>query len=270
VDFSSQQRQQLIGILIVAIACSSFCRSVFADNVEDSESDSSITSDIRHRIDIGTIHLDSISTDSLSGLIGYTYNITSNTNFNVTVPYLDPDTATGSNSGFGDTVLSLSFLPLVKVSANPWVPRTVGTGVSILAPTGNAKEGRSLDSWVVTPFVGLVIPLNDHFFLAPQLGYVHSLDKTAAGVDLRLGFAEMGFAYVSDRGFWTSYFPRFVFDFERDGWAIDHRLAIGKMVTENFGFSVDFALIERFNFGSETPNAKGFDNLTQLSVHFAY
>jgi hypothetical protein len=270
VDYSPHRRDQVFGALIVAITCFIFSQSVVADDAEDSESDNSAAAALRHRIDISAVFLDGISADALNGILGYTYSLTSNTNFNVTVPYLDPDTATGRNSGFGDTAFSLSFVPLVEISANPWVPRTVGTGISVLAPTGNADEGRSLDAWVITPYVGLVIPLTDQFFLAPQLGYVHSLDKTAADVDLRLAFAEFGIAYVSVKGFWASYFPRFAFDLERDDWAIDHRLALGKMVTRTVGLSLDYVFIERFNFGSYIPDASGFDRQIELNVHFAY
>jgi hypothetical protein len=238
--------------------------------VGDSEPDNSATAAIRHRIDVTAVYLDGDSADSINGLLGYTYSLTSNAIVNVTVPYIDPDRATGGNSGFGDALLSFSYVPLVKVSANPWVPRTVGTGISVLAPTGSTKDGRSLDAWVITPYVGLVIPLSDQFFLAPQLGYTHTLDEAVGGTDLRLAFAEVGIAYVSLKGFWASYFPRFIFDLERDDWAIDHRIALGKMVTSNVGFSIDYVFIERFNFGSDIPNVRGFDKQIELSVHFAY
>jgi hypothetical protein len=262
-------QHQLFGFLILAIACSTFSQSVVADGAEDNESQSTAAAP-RHRFDISAVFLDGDSTDSLNGLLGYTYTLTSNTILNVTVPYLDPDRSTGDNSGFGDTLISLSFVPLVEVSANPWVPRTVGTGISVLAPTGNGDEGRSLDTWVITPYLGLVIPLSDRFFLAPQLGYVHSLDEIATDVDLRLAFAEFGFAYVSLDGFWASYFPRFAFDLEREDWAIDHRLALGKMLNANVGLSIDYVFIERFNFGSDIPNASGFDRQIELNVHFAF
>jgi len=256
--------------LFIAIAVLTFSQSVVANDVEDGQSENSATEEIRHRIDIGAVFLDQISADALHGIVGYTYDLTTNSNFNVTVPYLDPDRDTGGNSGFGDAIFSLSFVPSVRMSANPWVPRTVGTGISVLAPTGNADEGRSLDAWIVTPYLGLVIPLSDRFFLAPQIGYTHSLDTTAADTDLRLAFAEVGFAYVSSKGFWASYFPRFSFDLERDDWAINHRIALGKMVTRKFGLSVDYLWIERFNFGSDVPNLRGFDRQIELGVHFAF
>jgi len=248
--------------LFVAVACFTLSQSVVANDVDDAP--------LRHRVDIGAIFLNGFSADSMIGTVGYTYNLTTSANFNVAVPYLDPDTATGGDSGFGDTILSLSYVPSVEISANPWVPRTVGTGLSILAPTGNVNEDRSLDAWVITPYLGLVIPLTDHFFFAPQLGYSHSLDKVVGDVDLRLAFTELGFAYVSDKGFWASYFPRFAFDLECDDWAIDHRLAVGKMVTRKFGLSIDYVFVERFNFGSDIPDAHGFDRRVELNVHFSY
>lgn len=224
----------------------------------------------RHRINLGALFLDQVSSDSFNGIVGYTYNLTHNANIGVTVPYIDPDTSAAGNSGIGDTIVALSFVPSVRIGANPWVPRTVGTGIAVLAPTGDPDERRSLDSWVVAPYLGLIIPLSEKFFFAPQLGYVHSLDKTAAGTDLRIAFAETGFGFVAFNGFWASYFPNFSFDVESDDWAINHRLAIGKMLSKNFGLSVDYTYIERFNFGSNLPGESGFDRQIDLNVHFAF
>ena len=224
----------------------------------------------RHRIDIGASFLDALSADTLNGTVGYTYNLSSKSNFNLAVPYLDPDTNTVSNSGFGDAILSFSYVPSAQISAHPWVPRTVGTGIAVLAPTGNANEGRSLDTWVIAPFVGLVLPMTDRTFIAPQVGYVHSLDKTIADTDLRLAFAEIGFGFVAINGFWTSYFPQFVRDLESDDWVINHRFAIGKMFSPKFGMSLDYSLIERFDFGSNLSAEPGYNKLIELSAHFNF
>ena len=224
----------------------------------------------RHRIDLGALFLDEVSSDSFNGTVGYTYNLTHNANIGVTLPYIDPDTSASGNSGIGDTIVALSFVPSVRIGANPWVPRTVGTGIAVLAPTGDADEGRSLDSWVVSPYLGLIVPLTDSFFFAPQIGYVYSLDKTAAGTELRIAFAETGLGFVAFNGFWASYFPSFAFDMETDDWAINHRLAIGKMLSTNFGLSLDYTFVERFHFGSDLPDDSGFDRQIEFNVHFAF
>lgn len=252
--------------LIIFAVCVIWYRESSADSVTNQAPEPTQ----RHRIDLTAIFLDTVSTDTFNAIVGYTYNLSPNTNINVSVPYLDPDTYSAGNSGFGDTVFSFSYVPSVEVGANPWVPRTVGTGIAVLIPTGDASEGRSADAWLVSPYVGLVIPLSDRLFVAPQLGYIHSLDTTADGTDLRLAFADVGLGFVANNGFWSSYFPQLIRDFENDDWAINHRIAIGKMFSRNFGLSIDYSFIERSDFGSNLPGEDGFDEQLELNAHFTF
>jgi len=224
----------------------------------------------RHRIDLTAVFLDTLSTDSANGILGYTYNLASNSIVNFSIPYLNPDIGVSGDSGFGDTVFSFSYIPSVKASANPWLPRTIGTGIAVLIPTGNSSEGRSLDAWVVSPYLGLLIPLTDRFFFAPQIGYTHSLGRIADGSDLRFAFADLGLGFVTNSGFWLSYFPKFTRDFESDEWAVNHRFAIGKMLAGTFGLSLDYSLIDRFDFGNNLPDPTGYDEALELNVHFAF
>jgi hypothetical protein len=244
--------------------------SLADDEDQDDPSVERVRSQPRHRIDVSAVFLDNVSADSVNGVVDYTYNLNSKSNISVSVPFVDPNTSTGGNSGIGDTVMAFSYVPSVTVSANPWVPRTVGSGFAALAPTGSAKDGRSLDTWVLTPFLGLVIPITDRVFIAPQVGYVHSVDKTIAGTDLRLAYGELGVSFVAFNGFWSSYFPKFVRDLESDEWAVNHRLGVGKMLSTRFGLSIDYSFIERFNFGSDLPAQSGFDELIELRMHYAF
>lgn len=264
-------RHQLTRSLGAVVACLLVSQPGFADQAAASKPQGENTTDVlRHRIDAGAVFLDSISADSINGIFGYTYNLTSKSNINLSVPYLDPDTGTSSNSGFGDIVMSYSYVPSSTISAHPWVPRTIGTGIALLAPTGDAKEGRSIDSWVVAPYIGLVVPLAKRVFIAPQAGYVHSLDQTVSGTDLRLAFAQIGLGFVTLNGFWTSYFPQFVRDLESDEWVINHRFSIGKMVSQKFGLSFEYTLVERFIFGSNLPTEVGFDKQIEFNMHFNF
>ena len=223
-----------------------------------------------HRIDIGTSFLNTVDLDSFVASLGYTYNVSDSSNLSVTLPVLDPDTARSGNSGVGDMVLAYSWVPFLRVSANPWVPRTVGTGVAVLAPTGNPESGRSLDAWIVAPYVGFAILATDRIVLTPQLGYVHSLDKTIDGVDIRLGFVELGFSFVALNGFWVSYVPQIVRDVESNEWTDNHQVSIGKMFSPGFGASVGYSYFDRFNFGSDAPGQLGFDRQLDLNIHFTF
>lgn len=224
----------------------------------------------RHRIDIGTSFLNTIAVDSFVATVGYTYNVTRSSNFNVTLPLIDPDTELSGDSGTGDLIAAYSWVPSLRVGANPWVPRTVGTGIAILAPTGSVSAGRSLDAWIVAPYAGLVLPMTDRFIIAPQAGYIHSLDRTADNVNLRLVYTELGFSFVALNGFWITYLPQLVRDLEAADWSTNHRLSIGKMFSRRFGASIDHAWFERFNFGSDVPGERGYDRQVDLNIHFTF
>jgi hypothetical protein len=255
-------------MLVVAI----FCVIVGTAAGEEQESwhGADDVGDNRHRIDFGAIFLDGLSTDSLDFLVGYTYNLTSRSNLSISMSYINPDLQASGDSGIGDTTVALSYVPKLEISANPWVPKTVGSGFAVLAPTGSASAGRSLDSWVLAPYLGFILPLSESFFVAPQLGYVHSLDETITGTDLRLGFGELGFGYVSQGGFWTSYFPQLIRDWKSDESAINHRISVGKMVSRSFGLSLDYVNIQRFEFGKVNPKIQGSDEQIELNVHFTW
>jgi hypothetical protein len=254
----------------LALVCAAFCSSQLVCAQDDNGESVKETEMLRHRIDITGVFVDGAANESLSGLFAYAYSVTDNSNLTLTVPYLDPELDKGGDSGFGDVVAAYSIVPSMTISVNPWVPRTIGSGLAVLMPTGDVSEGRSLDSWVLYPFLGLVQPVSERFFIAPQIGYVYSLDSTVAETDLRLVTAELGFSYVAFNGFWTSYFSQFVRDLETDDWADNHRISIGKKLSRTFGVSLDYIYLERFNFGSDVPAEEGFDEQFEVNIHFTF
>ena len=67
-------QHRLFGILIVAAACFTFSQSVVANDSEVAESGST-DAPPRNRLDLSAVFLDGDSTDSISGLLGYTYTL---------------------------------------------------------------------------------------------------------------------------------------------------------------------------------------------------
>jgi len=117
----------------------------------------------------------------------------------------------------------------------------------------NCRDGRTLGSFIAMPYLGLVIPMGERFFFAPQVGYVHSFSKTVSGTNYRVLTAETGIAYIAENGFWISYFPQVLRDLESNEWAIDHRLVVGMMFSPRFGMSFDYVFVDRYSFGSNLP-----------------
>ena len=86
----------------------------------------------KHRFDLSAVSVDGSTFDSAYALVAYTYSVSSNSNISLTVPFLDPDLYLRGDTGFGDLLISFSYVPYLKIDANPWVPKTVGSGIDVL------------------------------------------------------------------------------------------------------------------------------------------
>ena len=224
----------------------------------------------RHRFDLTTLFLDEIEQNTATVLFGYTYNLTKNSNLNLSLPYIDSNVSEKGGSGIGDLSVAYSFVPFVAISAKPWIPRTVGSGLSVLFPTGDAEEVGGFDTTVVSPFLGFAFPLSDTFGVLPSVSYSHSLEETAFGTDVRLITAELGLSFVTVNGFWINYFPEAIRDLETDNTAINHRITVGKELSRRFGFSLDYSRVDRVNFTVDFPSESGFDTLYEFNLHFTF
>jgi len=224
----------------------------------------------RHSIDVGLSFLESREFNSLAGLFSYTYNITPDSNFSVTVPYLDSDFAKQGGSGVGDTELVYTWSPNQDISASPWVPKTAGTGVALLVPTGSAGDDRSLDAFILLPFLGLVIPLSDHFFVYPGFQAAVSLDRNVSGQDVRLGMARAGLIWIGDEGYWAGFEPVYIKDFEADATYLNLGAEAGRLFPSGFGISVHYDDLQRFMPGAIPSEEAQFDQVVTVNLHFVF
>lgn len=233
-------------------------------------SDSSVEKTARHRLDLTTLFFDEIDSNSATFLFAYTYNLNANSNVSFALPYQDPDVGRAGDSGIGDLNITFSYTPDIALNASPWVPKKVGSGISVLLPTADSTRMGSPDTTIITPFLGFVFPIQSNIAVYPSIAYTHSLKKTAIGTDIRLITAEIGMFYVTPYDFWISYFPSAIRDLETDDTGVNHRLTIGKQITRHFGISFDYSRIDRVNFTIDLPNENGFDKLYELNMHFTF
>lgn len=224
----------------------------------------------RHRIDLSALYLDSEKFDSVIGLFDYAYNLTPKSNIALEFVYLDSNIGRDGGSGIGDTSITYSYEPTVGLSIKPWVPKKVGSGISFVLPTGNAKDGRSLDSVLVNPFIGGVLFLTDSFVLTPLLSYSYSLDPIITGKNVRFLTAELGMVWKGKNELWIGFYPSYIRDFEVNISHVNLRLSVGKMFSSSWGGSIEFADLEAFEPGA-IPGAEDlFDQTVKVSVHFLY
>lgn len=224
----------------------------------------------RHRLDFSLNYLESDFDDSLGTTLGYAYSLTQKTNISATVSYLDSRLDKEGGSGFGDTSLAFSWTPAVNLSVAPWVPRKIGTGLGIILPTGDATDGRGLKSTIFTPFVGLVFPLNDSFYIYPTLTYLWSADKIITDEDIRIGVADLGVGWISARGFWITAYGAIVRDFEADDNHFNRQVSLGLNLSERWSGSFDYVNSDFFLPGNNAQIGSNIDKQLVFSLHFNF
>jgi len=140
----------------------------------------------------------------------------------------------------------------------------------LLVPTGDAGDGRSLDSTIITPFLGFVYPIADSFFVLPSVGYAYSIDPTITRGDIRLLFAEVGFSWSNARGFWVGFYPTWIRDYEADDNHFNYTLTVGKVFRDRWGLSVDLADMEYFVPGKAPIFDEQLDKMIEVNLHFLF
>ena len=251
------------GILLLALVAEQ-CAA------QDEEEQQSTIMESRHRLDFSIAYLDTFLDDSLSGAIGYTYSLTPNTNIGGSISYLDSRFDQDGGAGIGDTSLTLSWAPAVANSVQPWVPRRVGTGLSVILPTGDPVDGRSLDATVIAPFLGLVYPVYESFFIYPSLSYYRSIDKIFTGADLNIAVADLGVGWVSSKGVWVNLYAALVRDFEIDEGYLNTAISVGMVFSKNWGASIDYNDTNYFVPGAVPGVAGQINHETSLNLHYNF
>ena len=223
-----------------------------------------------HRVDLSMLYFDGKDEDSFIGLFDYAYNLTPKSNIALEVAYLDSDFGRDGGSGIGDTSVTYSYEPNVGLSVKPWVPKKVGSGVSLLLPTGSVKDGRSLDAVLINPFIGGVLILSKSFALSPVLSYSYSLDPIVTGKDIRVLTAELGMVWKGGGDLWVGFYPSYIRDFKANESYVNFTLSVGKMFGSSWGGSINYSDLESFEPGAIPGTTVSFDKTLRVSMHLLF
>jgi hypothetical protein len=223
-----------------------------------------------NRIDFTAIYFDSEKIDRVSGLLGYTRNLSPRSKLNVRAAWVHSRLETSSGTGLGDTAISWSYLPNVEMSIGPWLPRIVGSGISVSLPTGNEDEGRGLGSTIITPFVGGVFPLTDTLSISPNLAYAHSLNKIFTDTDVRVAVLEVGLTRVVQDGWWWSIYTGYVSDFETKNTTFGGRVSAGKVFNKQWGMTFHFIDYEHFLPGVIQTERQGINYVFEAQLSYGF
>lgn len=145
--------------------------------------------------------------------LGYTWASGEHHSVNVTVRFVDPEGLgeVEENQGFAfaDTVLNHSWSGNCRIEARPWLPNRFGSGLGLVAPTGNVAKGAGIDMWVVTPYLGLVRAVTRRLYA------------------------------ISDK-WWLFYRPTVLYDLELEETILFNLLQLGREIGKRHGVGLEF------------------------------
>ena len=183
------------------------------------------------RLDFGIYFYNSEEGSITRGGLNYTWAPLANHSFAATLPVVNSSLASVDGSGIGDLLLRYNWVPAQTLTADPWVPNSLGIGLGLLVPTGDAAKGTGGDQWVAAPSFGFVAKLGKRTTLLPQLQYLKSFAEgdLAQGMETASLSADLVHVFLSE--FWIQYTPSVSYDFEAEQYEFDNLLVVGQKFT---------------------------------------
>jgi hypothetical protein len=216
------------------------------------------------RLDFGFDYFESPDGRVLRTGFNYNWAPLGSHSFAATLQVVDAN----EGSGPGDTLLRYNWAPKQSLTANPWVPNNLGTGIGLLIPTGDPEKGTGGDQWVIGPTLGIVTRLGQRTSLLPQLQYLRSFGEGDLALGTETLSLSFGILHVTRSEFWVQYTPAVSYDADAEQYELDNTLVLGRQFTRRFAASLD---LNTMNLG-EPHNSPGqgseFDYRATLKLHW--
>ena len=227
--------------------------------------------DAAHRFDLGVQRLDTPVGDFETTLLGYTRVFRGNMSFSAALTvnfanafgFTDDVITKERHIGLGDTILIYSFVPGMTVTAQPWVPRSIGFSVLLIVPTGSAEDFLGGDQFVFSPQGGWVLNIGKDFSILPAVSYARSFADGNLASPVHTAAAELGAVWAHDSGWWINYTGEFTRDLELDDWNYNDFFTVGKMFGSQIGLSLAYGVLEAID-----PHARRNDQEWMLLFHY--
>jgi hypothetical protein len=152
---------------------------------------------------------------------------------------------TSSHQGLGDSIFYVQYDWEDRLTASPWVPDNVGTVLSVLAPTGKARDFLSLDTWIASVSTSWPMIFTDSWLLNPAISYNFSFNEGPLSEPLHVAEVGLGIVRIFPGEFWIGFTPSAWYDFDDDEWNYDSHFTIGKMFSTGMGIGLDYGRTSR-------------------------
>ena len=191
------------------------------------------------RLDFGIDFYDAADGSIVRGGLNYTWAPHANHSFAATLPVLNSSLSSVEGSGIGDLLLRYNWVPALTLTADPWVPNSLGIGVGLLVPTGDAAKGTGGDQWVIAPSLGWAAKIAKRTTLLPQLQYVKSFAEGEFAQGMQTISLSADLIHVTRSKFWVQYTPAASYDLEAEQYELDNLIVLGQQFTRSIALRLE-------------------------------
>lgn len=236
--------------VISCVICLCFTSAAGADD-KKLEEFASLFPTGRHLAEFSVTSIDTAEGDQLIWLPGYTLAYSTSLRFSGSVGVVESDLVggndSGSSSGLTDSQLLVQYDPSAQLTANAFLPDTVGLTFGLRVPTADHDKGLGVDLWAASLGAGWLVDFPWSFWLLPSLQYEFSFDE-APGVQ-RIERADLGLGLYwlfSFKG-WLGIEPVIAHDLVEQDSAFDWSVVLGKAWSTGWAVDLRWSRLDRLD-----------------------
>ncbi len=220
------------------------------------------------RLDFGIDFYDSADGSIVRGGIDYNWAPLADHSFAATLPVVNSQLTEVDGNGIGDLLLRYNWVPSMTLTADPWIPNSLGIGLGLLVPTGDAARGTGGDQWVLAPSFGIVAKLAKRTNLLPQIQYMKSFaeGELAQGMQAISLSADLIHVFLSK--FWVQYTPSVSYDLEAEQYELDNLLVLGQQFTRRVALRFELRTLNVADPQDPTGDGREFDYRATLKLQW--
>lgn len=222
------------------------------------------------RVDIETAITDTSDADEFSWAFQYTSVLGGKHQLTALLPLVDPDLGGLPALRNGDLALGYSYTYGEEITANPWIPSNIGTGIGLSLPTGDLADDTGSGSYIVAPRLGYVWQLNYGMALLPSLEYRRSFAAEDGAIDISAFGAALPLIYVNPRAFWVNVTPLYLRDITHATGSAGGALLVGKLFLKHLAVSLSYQLLPEFGAGDDGDIETDLLRVWNLGFHMPF
>jgi len=261
--------------LLLVVILASEATAQDRENTEDSAKPSQEASETEatgerstQRLDFGIDFYDSAGGSVVRGGLDYNWAPLADHSFAATLPVIDSRLSDVEGSGIGDLLLRYNWVPALTLTADPWVPNSLGIGVGLLVPTGDPTKGTGGDQWVIAPSLGWAAKIAKRTTLLPQLQYMKSFAEGELAQGAETISLSVDLIHVTRSKFWVQYTSAASYDFEAEQYEFDNLLVLGQQFTRRVALRFELRTLNIADPQDATGDGRELDYRATLKLQW--